>query len=258
VPGEPLVQTKPLGPKELLRHYLREQIELHIRHHRLRPGDRLPNEMELSRQLGVSRSSIREAVKALEGLGIVEVRSGLGLFVGSFSFDVVLDQIAYGAQFNLYELQHVLDMRQVIEEALVDRAVESSTPEQLYKLRTTLMHMRDEAEHGLQYLEHDREVHRLLYAQIDNPLFGRILDVFWLSYRPIHALDAKRTPELQLEHYERHVRIVDALEARDSDAMRAALAAHYDFARRGIVRAIEVETSDQQKTGEQSPEPLTR
>ena len=81
---EPHFPMMPLKHRPPLYEVLQQKIKNYIIQNSLKPGDRLPSETELAQQLGVSRNSVREAVKALEMLDIVETRSGAGLFVGDF------------------------------------------------------------------------------------------------------------------------------------------------------------------------------
>src|SRR5258706_15386912 len=83
-------------PKRYLYQAAQEAIKNYIIENDLQPGDPLPPEIELTRIFKVSRTSVREAVKSLESLGMIEARSGSGLFVKSFSFEALLDHFAYG------------------------------------------------------------------------------------------------------------------------------------------------------------------
>src|SRR5215471_3539788 len=84
--GAPAQGLKALKRTPLL-HQIQEEIKGYVIRNNLRPGDPLPSEGDLARQLGIGRNSVREAVKSLEVLGILEARAGSGLFVKSFSFD---------------------------------------------------------------------------------------------------------------------------------------------------------------------------
>src|SRR5260221_10589345 len=87
---------KPIKRGELLYEAAQTEIKEYIITHRLKSGDPLPTEMKLAEHLGVSRNSVREAVKALEAVGVLESRAGAGLFVSDFSFDPLLRNMAYG------------------------------------------------------------------------------------------------------------------------------------------------------------------
>jgi len=83
-------------------------LRSYILENQLPSGAPLPPENELARRLGVSRSAVREAVKGLESLGLIEIRHGSGLFVGSFSFEPLLNNLPYTLVSNLKELSDLL------------------------------------------------------------------------------------------------------------------------------------------------------
>ena len=89
-PMTPLKRPPPLHVS------VRESLRRHIDENRLEAGDPLPPEGDLAQQLGVSRNSVREAIKALESLGVLEMRRGVGVFVKAFSFEPLLENLTYG------------------------------------------------------------------------------------------------------------------------------------------------------------------
>ena len=103
------------GP--VLNRVIQDQIKQYITDNRLGAGDLLPPEGQLATDLGVSRGSVREAVKALESLGIVEVRHGDGVRVRAFNFDSVFDLLSYGLVFDPVRAAEVLQIRVWLEVA---------------------------------------------------------------------------------------------------------------------------------------------
>src|SRR5690242_15600751 len=99
-----------------------DRIKEYIVANHLRPGDPLPTEHELSERLRVSRSRVREAVKTLSALDIVEVRHGYGTYVGRMSLDALVQSLAFRSMLKPDEGQHVLadliDIRELIETSL--------------------------------------------------------------------------------------------------------------------------------------------
>ncbi|TIT84305.1 MAG: FadR family transcriptional regulator, partial [Mesorhizobium sp.] len=89
---------EPLNRPPLLHVTVQESLRNYIEANRLKAGDALPPETFLAQQLGVGRNSVREAIKALESIGILETRRGIGVFVKEFSFKPLLDNLAYGLQ----------------------------------------------------------------------------------------------------------------------------------------------------------------
>ncbi len=193
----------------------------------LKPGDPLPAESELARQLGVSRNSVREAVKALETVGIVETRRGSGVFVGTFSFDPLLEALPYALMVDTHDLIDLLDVRGALEDAMAPRAIEHQTDDQLMRLRTVLRAMRQRAEAHEPIDAEDRAFHRTLFDVIGNRVLLRLIDIFWESFHRA-ALHVDLGNDQPLATWQDHERIVDAFERRDVHAMRTMLDRHYD------------------------------
>jgi DNA-binding FadR family transcriptional regulator len=234
----PVAPIKPLRRKQLLYQLAQEAIKSYIIEHSLKPGDPLPPESDLAQQLGIGRNSVREAVKALEALGILEARAGAGIFVRTFSFDSIFDNLAYGLHFEIKRLADVLEVRYHIEYGMVPRVIESQTPAQLKHLHIVLTQMREVADRGRYSAELDETFHRLLYENIDNSVLLKVLHVFWAIYRQAQNMVSMPEPADPIDTYQRHADLVQALEARDIGAMQTAMARH----RKGVdtrVRMLE-------------------
>jgi len=233
-----IAPIKPLRRKQLLHQLAQEEIKSYIIEHSLKPGAPLPPETDLAQQLGIGRNSVREAVKALEALGILEARAGTGLFVRTFSFDSILDNLEYGLHFEIKRLADVLEVRYHLEYGMVPRVIESQTPEQTQRLRRVLRQMREVADRGGYSADYDETFHRLLYENIDNSVLLKILHVFWSIYRQAQDMVSMPEPADPLDTYQRHADIVEALEHRDVSAMQTAMVRH----RKGVdtrVRMLE-------------------
>src|ERR671912_516559 len=109
---------KPLTKPPSLHVTVQESLRGYIEDNQLKAGDALPPEGYLAQQLGVSRNSMREAIKALESVGILETRRGIGVFVKAFSFDPLLEHLAYGLRGSLREVGELVEIRRVLEVAL--------------------------------------------------------------------------------------------------------------------------------------------
>ena len=86
---------QPLRRPPTLHHSVQQAIRQYIIDNELRAGDPLPSENQLSQQLDVSRNLVREAVRGLEAVGVVDIRRGSGLYVNEFSFEPLLDNLQY-------------------------------------------------------------------------------------------------------------------------------------------------------------------
>jgi DNA-binding FadR family transcriptional regulator len=221
---------KPLYPIKrppLLHYTVQQAIRSYIVESNLQPGDMLPPENNLAQQLDVSRSSVREAIKGLESLGVLEARRGSGVFVRSFSFEPILNNLQYGLLSDIQELAELLEIRSILEAAMVRQAIAIMGDEQLAGLEMILEQMRLRAEEGEPFPEEDRAFHRLLYRDVKNQTMLKLLDIFWLAFNKA----IERTPELWDDNpywtYQLHADIVQALRQGDEVAAGKALIAHH-------------------------------
>jgi DNA-binding FadR family transcriptional regulator len=218
-----------LGPvtgPPLLYRSVQERIKRYILEHDLQAGDPLPPETHLARDLGVSRSSVREAVKALESLGILETRPGKGLFVRPFSLDPILDNLAYSLLFDRESVTELLEVREHLEVGLLPHAMGALSPGQLELLRSLVRRMREKAERGEPFPEEDRFFHRTLSEATGNRLLVKLLDVFWIVFMRLRDR-AVRVDPAPLRTWQSHQRILAAIEAGDVAAAQQAMAEHF-------------------------------
>lgn len=203
---------------------VQEEIRHYIIRERLGPGEPLKPEAELARLFGVSRNSIREAVKGLESVGILTTRRGSGVFVSEFSFAPLLDQLPYGLMQATKDLSELLALRKVLETALIEDAMRALTPARVEALQAVLAQARERAEHGESFAEQDREFHRLLFADLGNSMLLRLFDLFWVAFNRAAPPSAGKTP---MEQYRPHAEIIEAVLSGDPDRCRDAIRDHY-------------------------------
>ncbi len=219
-PLEPLDRPRPLHLS------VQDAIRTYILENRLSSGDGLPPEGELARQLGVSRSSVREAVKALESVGLLRSQRGNGVFVADFTFDPLLANLHYGLVADLDELAEMLHVRRVLEVGMLGEAIERITTDELDQLEVVVDQMGRAAERGEHARELDREFHRLLFTSTGNATLLKLVDIFWRAFRM--ARDLTDLPPPDPTHvFEMHREILDAVRAGDHPAATEALERHY-------------------------------
>ncbi|WP_460400050.1 FadR/GntR family transcriptional regulator [Actinophytocola sediminis] len=217
-------EFQPLGHRAPLHQLVQHEIRNYILREALRPGDPLKPESELARLFGVSRNSVREAVKALESTGVLETRRGSGVYVRDFSFAPLLDHLPYGLMQDQRALRELAALRKTLETALIPDAMRAMTPESVTALRTTLAAMRELAERGESFTEQDRQFHQLLFRDLGNTMLLRLFDQFWLAFHAAAPPARGRTP---MDAYQGHAAILDAILTGDPDQARAAIQDHY-------------------------------
>lgn len=217
---------KPVYRPPLLYITVQDAIREYILDNHLNPGDMLPAENELARQLDVSRNSVREAVRSLESLGVIETRRGSGLYVRDFSFEPLLNNLPYGLLKDLHELSDLLQVRRVLETGLIKDAMVAMPDSQKDNLEAVVERMGVRAKANKTFTQEDREFHTLLFEHLNNTILTRLLDVFWMAFnkasRQIPIWDGD-----PLATYHAHAAIIAAIRADDPARASIALDAHY-------------------------------
>jgi GntR family transcriptional repressor for pyruvate dehydrogenase complex len=202
-----------------------EQIHQLIARGVLKPGDRLPPERELAIKFGVGRGSIRDAIRTLEIMGVVEPRHGHGTVVRELSADSLVVPLASVLSYKRELVAELLDVRRMIEPALAARAAKNATPEEIARMQQILDRQREKMRSGQPTIEEDSEFHYAIAVAARNTVVLRVLDVL------MDLLRESRTRSLQVPgRLERsiagHRRVLRAIERRDSAAAEAAVQKH--------------------------------
>ncbi len=222
------------------------------------PGDRLPSERELSKAFGVGRSAIRDALKPLTLLGIIDVRQGDGTFLRATESEFLPKVIEWGLLLGERRAIDLVEARRHIEVALASMAAQRRGDQDLADLRRLLRQM-EEAGSSEDFIAADMEFHlRLAEAARNSVLAGILTNIRSLMHVWIERVT--RAAESTAASYQEHVPIMAAIEAQDATAAAAAMAAHLDSAGAKLTRTLEAErqttgrqTSARQPPGEQTP-----
>ena len=237
---------KPLrGPA--LSKAVRDYVKQYILDHKLQGGDPLPPETQLAQDLGVGRSSVREAVKALQSLGIVEVRHGDGLYVREYNMDPILETLSFGLRSGPTRLFELLQIRLWVEKAALEEAVCRINEVETEELDHLMQRWGEAAQKAQKpYGGHfaadlDEEFHRKLYSTLSNHTLNKLIEVFWIAF------DDLDLPVLEIAEpmntYEDHRQMLEAVKMRDPSRAGELLDKHFDDIRGRIKLALEGATS---------------
>ncbi|GIJ61199.1 FadR/GntR family transcriptional regulator [Virgisporangium aurantiacum] len=212
---------------------LQERIVALIHDRELGPGAPMPTETMLMELLDASRNSVREAVQALQALGIVEIRHGHGTFVGRASLEVLAPSLAFrvrpAAGAGLRALHDLVEVRELIEVGLIGTVAGTLSAARLTALDALVSKM--DSDPGA-----DRAFHALLYESCGNELVLQLIDLFWTVYHEVEgALDPPEGRAAAI--VARHRRIVEAVRAGDPTAARAAMTGHFTDVKARVARA---------------------
>lgn len=229
--------VRPLGSK--LSSRVADQIQALIAARRLKPGDRLPSEAELARSLRVSRPSLREALKTLAAVGLLEIRHGQGTYVRSGDVDRALDR-ATSAWFGGHGTgRHLLEMRQLLEPPAAAWAAERATAEErraLAEVVTRMKAVRPDDSDLVETLERlDTELHQRIAEATHNALLVRVMRSL-LDLLSESRKRSLRIPGQGLKSVRYHEAIVRAIARGDPRGASRAMREHLEDVLRAVTR----------------------
>jgi GntR family transcriptional repressor for pyruvate dehydrogenase complex len=193
----------------------------------LKPGDKLPSERELALACKVSRSSIRDAMRRLELMGLVEPRQGAGTIVKDYSPDALVNPLFQVFVRRRKHVAELLDVREIIEPPLTARAARHVTPEQLAHLEDILRRQGAKVARGESGVEEDAEFHYAIATAADNSVVMHVVDVLMDLLREIRERNMQ-VEGRQQKSFEGHQRILAALRRGDAKAAEAAMRRHLE------------------------------
>jgi DNA-binding FadR family transcriptional regulator len=220
-----------------LSNLVRDYVQQHILENDLRAGDPLPTEAQLAEEIGVGRSSVREATKLLQSLGIVEIRQGFGLFVGPFTFDPIIDAFGYGMRIDATTLSELAQVRYYLESAAIKDAVAQIDAAQIGRLEELMESWRQRRERGEPDIDLDEQFHYLLYSTLNNRALLKLFQGFWLAFSNLKDDPIINEPKPLWEDYKDHLSILEAVKARDVTLAQQRLMLHFRHLQERIRRA---------------------
>ncbi|MFE6761583.1 MULTISPECIES: FadR/GntR family transcriptional regulator [unclassified Streptomyces] len=211
---------------------IERRIKELILERRLAPGDALPTETELMDLFEAGRVSVREALKSLQAVNVVEIRRGYGTFVGSLSLSPFAEGLAFRAAVRHRQgepgLAELMKVREALEAGLVGAVAAGVPEEDIDVLRALVAKMEAEAADGGRVARAtDRAFHLALYASLDNHLLSEVLDAFWAAMDRVREDfdDGHQDPSVTCAQ---HREIVEAVAAADGERAVRAMRTHFD------------------------------
>jgi GntR family transcriptional regulator, transcriptional repressor for pyruvate dehydrogenase complex len=194
---------------------------------KLHPGDKLPSERELAEQLRVSRSSIRDAIRSLELVGLVEPRQGAGTVVREISTDSVVNPLSNILVRQQQLVTELLDFRKMLEPPLAARAATHAAPEEISEMEEILVHQEQKLTAGDLAIEEDSEFHYNIALASGNSVVLKVLDVLMDLLRETRerSMQVEGRPQKSLAG---HRRILAAIKRHDAEAAKAAMRRHIE------------------------------
>lgn len=197
-----------------------ERIKEALVHKELRPGDFLPSEEALARNLGVGKSSVREAIKMLQAMGVVEVRRGQGTLIRESLGDDIINPLIFQLIMEGGRIDDVVDIRMMFEPAYTIMAMHRATPEDTAEIVASVERFEAVIARGEQRAEDDIAFHRAILQATHNPFVIRIGETILQLFAASISRSMQDIPRVALDD---HKQILAAFLARDESALRAAI-----------------------------------
>ena len=190
----------------------------------LRPGDKVPTEIELARKFFVSRNMVREAIKMLVALGVVEIRRGEGTYVAKSISTPVVDPLIFNLLLSGGVPEELLELREMLEIGILEIVLKSVTEEDIHKMERAIGLLEEDYRKGETDREvlskHDLDFHYAFAGATHNPLIMKIGRTIWEMFRvSIGEVIHFKTEEA----VRRHRTILEAVKERSLEKAKEAI-----------------------------------
>jgi GntR family transcriptional repressor for pyruvate dehydrogenase complex len=213
--------VKPVKLADTISH----RIEALILEGGLKPGDRLPPERELSKQLGISRPSLRAGLSSLISMGVLQSRQGAGTFIVDGPPALDSEPLRLLAQLHGFSFEHMFETRSILEVGAAGLAAERATGEQLATMSEEIADMFGALEDPQQFLVHDVAFHRAVAAASGNPTLATLVEMVSAILYERRRETIERAHDFK-EALELHRRVYRAIRARKPEDAREAMREH--------------------------------
>lgn len=225
-------------PRTTLTEAAFEQLIAYVVKGTWRAGDRLPPERELCQQFGIARTSLREALKAMELVGMLDSRVGDGTFVCDRSEFLSRPLLWAFTGTDHEELVEIMEARTVVEEALAGLAAERASADEISAIKGTITQMRDVIAAGSSILEADMSFHLAVAAAAHNEVLRNAVQLLrnitrqWLKYKV-------QMPNVAASVLKRHEAVYRAIASHKPRAARLAMRKHLEETQQLVIQVVE-------------------
>jgi DNA-binding FadR family transcriptional regulator len=224
-------------PKPIRRQKRSDEVRVRllelIREQSLEPGDTIPSERALMAQFGVGRPVVREAMQALQGMGLIEINHGERPRIAQPSFNNMLGQLGESIRHTLANSDTTLDnlkeARAVFEAQMARMAAQRATPRDVARLRNILDAQAQSREDPAAFLEHDAAFHAHIAEMSGNPIFAALSRSLFGWLAEFHS-GLVRAPNLEQLTLDEHEGILQAIESGAAKNAAARMADHLNRA----------------------------
>jgi GntR family transcriptional repressor for pyruvate dehydrogenase complex len=211
--------------KKVLSEQISARLLSLIKERRLRPGDKLPPERELAAMIEVSRPSLREALRALALMNIIEIRQGDGTYITSLEPSLLVEHLDFVFSLDDSTFLELFEARKILEAGAIALAAQRITDDEIAELEACLERSHKSVEDCQAFLQTDLELHERITEAARNPVLIRIM----AAVSQLGIASRRRTTEIPgvpEQVLDDHRAIVIALKTRDPEAARQAMLQH--------------------------------
>lgn len=208
------------------------EIQNMLKSGKIKPGDFLPSERELAASLNVGRPAVREALKALEIIGVVNIMHGKGIQVITPSVESVIQSLLAPVTITPADLFNILEVREIIDPKCAYIAAMRATADQLQALAELLVKMRNSVTNPAEFADADYEFHFKVAEFANNPMLKRVFE----AVAGLLHLQHYRTAEIpgHQETIEFHTAVYRAIAEHNPEEAEKQMAAHIQDTRRRL------------------------
>ncbi len=210
-----------------------ERIKEALINRELKPGDFLPPEAELAKNLAVGKSSVREAIKMLQALGVVEVRRGQGTLISKNPSEDAVNPLIFRLIMEERDMEDIIDLRMMFEPAFTIMAMKRASPEEIAEIERSVERLEDSIRRGVQRAEDDLALHYAILRATHNPLVIRIGETILQLFKSSISTSMRTIPEVALRD---HRRIVKAFHKKDEAALLQAVVSSFEGWKRSLAK----------------------
>jgi GntR family transcriptional regulator, transcriptional repressor for pyruvate dehydrogenase complex len=218
-----------MAKKEKINQMISRELLQSIKEGKYLPGQKLPTEMELAAQFGVSRVPIREALSVLSASGVITSKQGGGSYVENTPSKALLQGIKIELA-DIENIKYLFEMRKALEPEAAYLASKRRTPEQLQEMKDILYQLEKESvDEGKSGMRADIDFHRSIVRATNNPIMIQAIENISELYEK--TLRITLQPNTELEHkrrsvFKEHQRIVEAIELEEPELARVQCLVH--------------------------------
>jgi GntR family transcriptional repressor for pyruvate dehydrogenase complex len=223
--------------RQVLSEEIVEELLSMIKAGEIRPGDRLPPERELASIMKVSRPSLREALRALSIMNVIEIRQGAGTHVTTLKPELLVERLDFAFSLEDSTFLQLFDARKIVEVGLAGLAAERIQDGEIVSLEAILAKSIDSVDDPDRFLEADVELHRRIADIARNPMLSRFMASLQQLSRASRGRTARLAGVIECAAQD-HRAIVKAIVARDPEEARRAMRRHLEEMETRLKKAV--------------------